>query len=186
MMSKNIFILFFVFIYALVCAYAYEYSEYSYYDGDSLKKIYLLHDLTALKGVSEKEIVKNSKSVVNVNILKNKFPSTLIIKNKSLSSLDGLKDGLKVFASSPNGNGLALLPGGVIVYFHPNLSESEIYTWAQKHDYKIKEHLPLTTRNAWLLESAADLKALELAFELRKDPYVISTLPNFERSLQLK
>lgn len=77
---------------------------------------------------------------------------------------------------------LRALPGNVIVYFDPNWNEAAVTSWVQARGLNIVRRLEVG-RNAYLIETAPGLAALEIANSLYLSGEVIAAFPDWWREL---
>lgn len=141
----------------------------------------LTADVTPENSTIENKQRGNNELVVNtpkLKIWRVNTQSNLAIDSKSTSE-NQYRAGLPVFSDSPNGNGLRVLIGGVIVVLDSSLSKSSVETWLEQR--KLKGRPLSIANNAFMVDSPPGFPSLELANQLTKenDESLIIAEPNW-------
>ncbi len=161
-------------------------QEYSYFDGNEEKKIYLQKDYlvdfsktsTITKNIDPKAnfikqigIAKIYK-ISNPNV-KNQIQKGILTKN--LKNKDKVSE---VFTSSPGGGPKIAFPGNIIIAFKENISKNDIENFLNKRQLNVVRTQTILNKEYYIIESPAGLASLELANQLRTLPEVEYSKPD--------
>lgn len=69
--------------------------------------------------------------------------------------------------------------GNMIVYFRLDMTDKEVSAWAAKRGLRPLQKLPLSTKNAWEIQTPPGIASLEIAEEVRSDGDVDQATPNW-------
>ncbi len=159
--------------------------SYRWYDGDSEHTVWLNPDL-----VAEFSTPKVDKSAVK-RAYPNAVPErgsrglTRIWRLGGIGASEGLQktrmmspDGMYSPVFNDGGTRKRALPGGIIVYFKPDWTASQISAWTASQGLSIMNKLEIGL-NIYVLKTAPGLVALETANRIHKSGDVISAQPNW-------
>jgi hypothetical protein len=165
-----------------------------YYDGD--KKVILTQESELLaektdiiagssgnntgtslvkKADSNAGVVQNSGGMriwkTNPASIKNSLSKNAVSKKFSEDNL------IPVFRSE---SGSLMVPtGNMIVYFQPEMTEKQIENWCAQKGLRAIQKLPLSTKNAWEIQTPPGIRSIEIANDSLSDSSVITASPNF-------
>ncbi len=200
MFSKICYLLFFISILVLVpVAHTQEISSkgkksgvlvtsYKWYNGEGEHTIWLNPALVAEFGLppKSKSVVKQAYSSAIAE--RGSRGLTRIWRLNYIDHKQALKQARTIDATgtySPvfsdraiDGARKRALPGGVIVYFKPDWSESQVTAWAASQELSIASKLEIGP-NIYLLKTASGIAALETANRIHLSGDVVSAEPNW-------
>ncbi|MCC5815024.1 MAG: hypothetical protein JJT78_09725 [Leptospira sp.] len=165
-----------------------------YYDGDRKVTLTQENDLLAektdvLAGSSSnnpgaslvKKADSNAGVVQNMGGMRIWKTNPTSVKNSLSKNTVGKKFSedklIPVFRSE---SGTMMVPtGNIIVYFQMGMTEEQIEKWSAQRGLRTIQKLPLSTKNAWEIQTPPGIRSIEIANDARSDSSVVTASPNF-------
>lgn len=140
-------------------------TEYEWSDGVTKHKVYIQKD----KRIDFDPKRKGHTKIYKVKSMQGK---------KAVASFS--KFSSPIFSDTPKGGGIIrALPGGIVVTFQNNFSDSDVKDWALDNKLEIDKKLNYSKENKWLFKSVAGMECLKKVEEIAKKDEVKRAKPDW-------
>lgn len=163
-------------------------QEYFYYDGTEKKRLYLKKDY--IIDFSEEDHF--SRQIQNKGTIIKKIGNAKIYQVKDKDMISKIKKGVlsksqqntsfkisEVFTTDPNSGTMMALPGRIILSFKDNITKEQIENFLQSRNLQVIRKQMILNKEYYVISAPTGIASLELANELRLQPEIEISRPDF-------
>ncbi|GIU70517.1 MAG: hypothetical protein KatS3mg002_1753 [Candidatus Woesearchaeota archaeon] len=168
-------------------------KEYIYFDGEKQIKVYLQEDLVAEFNGNTNSYVKTidpssnpvkKAGIVNVYKIQNSIVKNQLKQGKFSKSYHSSAPVSEVFRSEAGT--LMALPGNIILTFKEGVSESQIKNFLNKHGLILIKKQTILNKDYYIVKYKPGIASLELANQLRNEPIIETSQPDWWKEYSLR